>query len=111
MGFVRIRLLPVASLGIGISLLLSPASGGAQTTGASQTAKPEQQHLERLRLAKQVDDLRQAGKFDEAVPIAERLLELERRTGGGMTAGVAEALSRLAVLHELRGDWTHFASI
>jgi hypothetical protein len=106
MGFVGTRLLRLACLGIGISLLLSPANGGAQTIGASQSAKPEEQTQEKQRLAKQVEELRQAGRFQEAVPLAERLLELERRAGGETTAGVAEALSRLAELHELQGDWS-----
>ena len=75
---------------------------GAGATSASSAAEQLQ---ERDRLAKQVEELRQAGKLDEAVAVAERVLELERRAGGEMTAGVAEALSRLAELHELRGDW------
>ncbi len=49
--------------------------------------------------------LRRDGKLDEAVDAAERALKLERGAGGESTARVAEALSRLADLHELRGDW------
>ena len=49
--------------------------------------------------------MRRAGRFDEAVAVAERALELERRTGEAMRGQVAEALARLAELHELRGDW------
>ena len=58
---------------------------------------------ERDHLVRQVQELRRAGKFDEAVLAAERALELERRVAGGESAGVANALSRLAELHELRG--------
>src|SRR5271157_5940442 len=105
MRFLGTRLMSVASLGIGMLLFLSPVSGGAQAPGASQTGKPEQQVQERNKLAKQVEELRQAGKFDEAVPVAERVLELERGAGVKTSAEVAEALSRLAELHELRGDW------
>ena len=105
MRFLGTRLMSVASLGIGMLLFLSPVSGGAQAPGAAQTGKPEQQVQERNKLAKQVEELRQAGKFDEAVPVAERVLELERRAGAKTSAGVADALSRLAELNELRGDW------
>ena len=95
----------VASLGIGMLLFLSPVSGGARAPGAAQTGKPEQQVQERNKLAKQVDELRQAGKFDEAVPVAERALEFERGAGAKTSAEVAAVLSRLAELHELKGDW------
>ena len=105
MRFLGTRLMSVAALGIGMLLFLSPVSGGAQAPGAAQTGKPEQQVQERNKLAKQVEELRQAGKFDEAVAVAERALELERGAGAKTSAEVAEALSRLAELHELRGDW------
>ena len=105
MRFLGTRLMSVASLGIGMLLFLSPVSGGAQAPGAAQTGKPEQQVQERNKLAKQVEELRQAGKFDEAVPVAERVLELERGAGAKTSAEVAEALSWLAELHELQGDW------
>jgi CHAT domain-containing protein/tetratricopeptide (TPR) repeat protein len=85
-------------------LLVQNHAASAQTAASPPTAKQELQ--ERQKLIKQIDELRQAGKFDEAVPVAERLLELERRAGNRTTAGVAEALSRLAELAELRGDWS-----
>ena len=105
MRFLGTHLMSVASLGIDMLLFLSPVSGGAQAPEAPQTGKPEQQIQERNKLAKQVEELRQAGKFDEAVAVAERTLELERGAGTKTSAEVAEALSRLAELHELRGDW------
>ena len=76
---------------------------GAQTPGSPALATSQDDG--RAGIAKQVEGLRQAGKFDEAMPLAERILERERRSGDGMTAGVAEVLSRLAELHELQGDW------
>jgi CHAT domain-containing protein/tetratricopeptide (TPR) repeat protein len=88
-----------------VLLLLVNQSARAQAPGAAPAPKQQEQLPERDRLAKQVEELRQTGKFDEAVPVAERVLDLERRPGAGMTPGVAEALSRLAELHELRGDW------
>jgi CHAT domain-containing protein/tetratricopeptide (TPR) repeat protein len=77
----------------------------AQSARTPPASKQLDQLTERDKLVKQIDELRQAGKFDEAVPVAERLLVLERRAGNGTTAGVADALSRLASLGELRGDW------
>ena len=76
----------------------------AQSPGAS-SPRPQEQLQERERLIKQVDELRRAGKLDEAVAAAERALELERRAGGEASPREAEALARLAELHELRGDW------
>jgi CHAT domain-containing protein/Tfp pilus assembly protein PilF len=91
-------------LGLGVLLFLAHDAARGQAP-ASPVVAPKQLQ-ERDKLVKQVDELRQAGKFDEAVPIAERVLELERVAGDVMTARVADALSRLAELAELRGDWT-----
>jgi len=88
-----------------VLLLLANQSTSVQAPGASPAPKQQEQLEERDRLVKQVEELRQAGTFDEAVAAAERVLELERRSGGEKTAGVADALSRVAELHELRGDW------
>jgi Tfp pilus assembly protein PilF len=94
--------LSVSIILCGLWLPIAPADG-AQTPGSPPPAPTQDE--DRAKLTKQVDGLRQAGKFDEAIPVAERILELERRSGAGMTAGVAEALSRLAELQELQGDW------
>ena len=69
------------------------------------SAPQEPQGVERDRLAKQVEELRRAGRLDEAVAVAERALELERQGGEAMQGQVAEALVRLAELHEQRGNW------
>ena len=85
-------------------LVLVTSCTMAQSPGAS-SPRPQEQLQERERLIKQVDELRRAGKLDEAVAAAERALELERRAGGEASPREAEALARLAELHELRGDW------
>ena len=56
-------------------------------------------------MIRQVEELRRAGKLDEAVAAAERALELEPGPGRESEPREAEALARLAELHELRGDW------
>jgi CHAT domain-containing protein len=94
----------VVLLGVGALLLLQNDVARDQTP-ASPPGAPKQVQ-ERDALANQVDGLRQAGRFDQAVTVAERLLTLQRQRGSGTTAGVADALSRLAELAELRGDWS-----
>jgi CHAT domain-containing protein len=91
-------------------LLVGTPIVAAQAPGASpprqQPPAPQpNQRAEQDRLGRQVEELRRAGRFDEAVAVAERALELERGTGEAMRGQVAEALARLAELHELRGDW------
>jgi CHAT domain-containing protein len=100
-----LRWISLGPLAVGV---LSPAATRAESTQAPAPASaPAQQKQsdERDRLVKQIGELRQAGRFDESVSLAERALELERKAGGKTTAGLAEALTRLAELHELRGDW------
>jgi tetratricopeptide (TPR) repeat protein len=104
MSWAIFRYSPVAPLGLAVLLLRGTQAAEAQAPGPPPALKPEQVP-DRDRLIRQADELRRAGKLAEAVPVAERVLELERRTGGEMTAGVADALTRLAELHELRGDW------
>ena len=105
-----LRSLWAAPPGLVLMLLVGTPIVAAQAPGASpprqQPPAPQQnQRAEQDRLARQVEELRRAGRFDEAVAVAERALELERRTGEAMGGQVAEALARLAELHELRGDW------
>ena len=96
--------------GLVLMLLVGTPIVSAQAPGASpprqQPPAPQQnQRAEQDRLARQVEELRRAGRFDEAVAVAERALELERGTGEAMRGQVAEALSRLADLNVLQGDW------
>jgi CHAT domain-containing protein/Tfp pilus assembly protein PilF len=88
------------------TVLLFVARGQtAELQQGPPATKLQEQSRERDRLVKQVEELRQAGKFDEAVPVAERVLGWERRTGGEASACVADALCMLADLQELRGKW------
>src|SRR5208337_4397819 len=104
MNWSRFRCLSVAPFGLGVALLMGLGAMGAQAPGGPPA--PRQEPVpERDRLIRQAEELRQAGRFDEAVAVAERALELERGTGEAMRGQVAEALARLAELHELRGDW------
>jgi tetratricopeptide (TPR) repeat protein/CHAT domain-containing protein len=104
MRWKAIRRISVVPLGLGVLLLLISQVGGAQSEGSAPSLRQDQPP-ERDRLAKQVAELREAGKFNEAIPVVERILELERRDGSETAAGVADALGRLAELHELNGHW------
>src|SRR5271165_5466529 len=104
MNWSRFRCLSVVPFGLGVALLMGLGAMGAQAPGGPPA--PRQEPVpERDRLIRQAEELRQAGRFDEAVAAAERALELERRAGGEASPREAEALARLAELHELRGDW------
>jgi CHAT domain-containing protein len=98
------RWMVVAALGLGVLLFIGNDVARAQAPASPPPASPQLQARDKL--VKQIDELLQAGKFDEAVLVAERLLEVERWAGKGTTNGVADALSRLAELAELRGDWS-----
>src|SRR5208337_3065267 len=104
-----VRSLRAVSLELVAMMLTAAPMVAAQAPGLPPRQPPsapqEPQGVERDRLAKQVEELRRAGRLDEAVAVAERALELERRAGEAMRSQVAEALARLAELHELRGDW------
>jgi CHAT domain-containing protein/Tfp pilus assembly protein PilF len=100
MNWAKFHSISMAQMGLGVLLLATPS-----TNAQAPVAAPPAQLQERENLAAQVGELRRAGKPDEALAAAERSLELERRAGGEMSAGVADALSRLAELHELAGAW------
>jgi len=99
----------------GFDFLRSSLLGCLLVSGVTVAiARPQQplpgQHqqdplAERDRLIRQVDELRLAGKFDEALGFAERSLKLEREAVGKTPARLAEALARVALLEELQGRW------
>src|SRR5258708_5154474 len=99
-----IRCASVAPFGLGMLILLGADSSNAQAPGAAPAPKQHEQLQQRGGWAKQVEELRQAGKFDDAVPVAERALVLERKSEPTNRDRVADALSSLAELHELRAD-------
>jgi CHAT domain-containing protein/tetratricopeptide (TPR) repeat protein len=93
-----------ASLGLVLLPLLGSKPAHAQALNQPES-RQHTQLAERDRLANQVKELRQSGKLVEALDVAERRLELERKAGEDNPARLAEALSRLAELHELRREW------
>ena len=56
-------------------------------------------------LNRQVTQLIEQGKYQEAIPIAERAVEAARRTGGPKHPETADALNNLGFLFEKIGDY------
>ena len=62
------------------------------------------EEAEAARLNAEVLRLYRAGKYDEALPLARRVLEIrERAAGGGEDMAVAGALNNLAAIHARKG--------
>jgi tetratricopeptide (TPR) repeat protein len=59
----------------------------------------------RKALNQQVDQLIQQGKYREAIPIAEKAVEVAKRTRGQEDPETAEALSNLGLLFQIMGDY------
>src|SRR5262245_22516763 len=65
--------------------------------------KAQQENLEALN--RQVNQLYQAGKFAEAIPIAQRALTLAESQFGAVHLAVADALNGLALAYKSRGQY------
>jgi len=72
-----------------------------QTQSAEAQASKKQAEAERLRM--QVRSLYEEGKFDEALPLATRVLELSESAFGPGDAEVANAATNLAALYIAKG--------
>src|SRR5262249_9521425 len=68
------------------------------------SAEQQVQLKERDELIRRGEALKTEGKYDEALALAGKALELTRVVRGPVHLEVAEALERLAVLHELAGQ-------
>lgn len=96
------------NLSIAITVLLLACAGLTfnQEKPASTPAPVAQsdQSSESLRLTTRINELYQQGKYDEAIPLAKRVLEIEQ-SRGPETVNVAAALSNLGELYfEKRND-------
>lgn len=58
---------------------------------------------EAARLNAEVVNLYRAGKYDEALPLARRVLEIRERAAGGEDMAVASALNNLAAIYSRKG--------
>src|SRR5262245_19406648 len=64
-----------------------------------------QQLKERDRLVKEVERLRQAGQFADAIPAAEKVLAIEREVFGNVHEAVLGSVDRLGSLRLLTNDF------
>jgi len=77
------------------SLILCVSAASAQQGAAAEADQ----------LAKQVDDLYQQGKYADAIPLAQRLIEIRKHTVGEDHPDYAAALYSLAQLYNAQGQY------
>jgi tetratricopeptide (TPR) repeat protein len=70
---------------------------------SGQAPLPQADDVEALK--QQVAELSKAGKYDEAIPIAKKILELREAQGGAENPGNANSLYRLAELYAKKRDY------
>lgn len=90
-------------------LALSVACCLAYATGVPASQLDEA--AEAKELNRRVMELYGAGRYDEALPLAERALALREKVFGGEHAAVAQSLNHLAMLCEARGDYARAESL
>ncbi|WP_438035773.1 CHAT domain-containing protein [Sorangium sp. So ce204] len=79
---------------------------GAPRGGHAQSATPSADALEEAaRLNRDVEALYRQGRFDAAIPVAERVLGIRENALGREHPAVATALNNLAVLYRAKGDY------
>ena len=87
-----------ALIAMGCCLLVALPCAAARGQAAGGGASQSQPVSELTRLSAEVVRLHGEGKYDEAIPLAERALELSERSFGSGDRRVADALSNLAAL-------------
>lgn len=86
--------------------LAAPAvAQSSQPTATPSAAAPSQDAGERARLNAQVLSLHREGRYDEALPVAERVLALAETSFGGDDVRVADALANLAELRVAKKEY------
>jgi TonB family protein len=83
-------------------LLLAAFTAAAQAPAARPQAAAAGEQAEAARLNAEVVKLYREGKYDEALPLARRVLEIRERAGGD-DVPVASALNNLAAIHSRKG--------
>ena len=90
----------LTNVGAAVPTRAAPQQPEGAAARATQ-AKPELE--EAARLNAEVLNLFRAGKYDEALPVAKRVLELREKAAGPDALVVAYALNNLASIHTQRG--------
>jgi TonB family protein len=99
-----------------LCLIVSQAAGTRSGSGKEQTAGewPQAQQAnaesaelnEAQRLSLSVVELYKAGKYDEALPLAKRALEIKEKVLGAEHPELASALNNLAELYLVKGKYS-----
>ncbi len=93
---------------LGILTLVIVLVACAQHEPAQPRSSPQTSQAaldEANRLSKQVEKLYGEGQFGEAVPLAERALDIRKKVLGAMHPDVAESLNNLALLYQAQGAY------
>jgi CHAT domain-containing protein/Tfp pilus assembly protein PilF len=85
--------------------MLMLALGGAYCFAASGVSAQLDDLEEAKRLNRQVVELYEAGRYDEAIPLAERALAIREKALGAEHLAVAQSLNSLAILYEAKGNY------
>ncbi|MDX6270948.1 MAG: hypothetical protein QOD28_2171 [Acidobacteriota bacterium] len=81
------------------------ALGGAFGFATMRVSAQPDELEEAKRLNRQVLALYEAGRYDEAVPLAERALAIREKAFGAQHLAVAQSLNSLAILYEAKSDY------
>jgi CHAT domain-containing protein/Tfp pilus assembly protein PilF len=98
--------LPLLLIGVPLKAVGQENVGGVAGQGkanVSQTPEPD----ESAQLDQQVSKLTREGKYDEAIPLAERAVALREKALGAEHLDVARSLNDLAVLYYNKHDYSH----
>ncbi|MGI2905139.1 tetratricopeptide repeat protein [Tolypothrix sp. VBCCA 56010] len=91
-----------AALALGLLVSIpKEVTGQSQPPSVQQSAELE----EAKRLNQQVEQLYKEGKYTQAIPLAERALEITEKVLGKEHPDVAESLNNLAVLYQEQGSY------
>jgi tetratricopeptide (TPR) repeat protein/CHAT domain-containing protein len=81
------------------------AAAFALLSAPSALAQQEPRSAEVKTLNADVDRLSREGRFDEAIPLAERALSIQKRVSGPDHPEVLKAINNLALLYKAAGDY------
>ncbi|HEY0098903.1 MAG TPA: tetratricopeptide repeat protein [Pyrinomonadaceae bacterium] len=87
------------------AMLLALTLGGAWWVAVGRVSAQTDDLEEAKRLNREVVRLHGAGRYDEAVPLAERALAIREKALGAEHPAVAQSLNSLAILYEAKGDY------
>ncbi|MBI1765976.1 MAG: CHAT domain-containing protein [Acidobacteria bacterium] len=92
--------------GVFATLLLALIHSGGNVFAQSKEKEAERALQETTRLTEEIDRLDQAGKYDQALPLAKRALAIFEKAFGAEHPYVASALNNLAMLYASTHDNT-----